>query len=356
MQPMPRGRPAEEVLLQRVMFDAVWRIAWESLARLPHADRADLAQEIVIRAWRSRGRYRSARGSPEQWVRIIAKRMAIDFLRKRSGGVPADVPVTLADDAPEPLDTSSPEETAMWSQLAQLADHVLAKLPEGERRALILHELEGHSFAEIAAMEGISPATAHARHARGMAKLKKATEDGTLDSLLVPIAPLVPEDGDGPRSEPPTQEMRDRAWQRFVDAGGLELPPESEPPPSGTRRRGALRKLVPLLALFLGPGLPAPPDEPPATTVAATAVAPTTPVPPAPTAPAPTPTEPITVAPLPAATAAAMPKPASGSSSTPRARPPGHLDAEHVERGHALGRAGARDWLRGDPTRETASR
>jgi hypothetical protein len=65
-----------------------------------------------------------------------------------------------------------------------------------------------------------------------------------LDAIVVPV-----EGSD----DPPTPKMRDRAWQRFVHAGGLDLPPDSEPPPSGTRRTGRLtklRKLGPLMAIF----------------------------------------------------------------------------------------------------------
>jgi RNA polymerase sigma-70 factor (ECF subfamily) len=323
-EPMP-SRSAEEALLQRVIFDAVWEIAWESLARLSRADRQDLAQEVVIRVWQQRGQYRSARGNPEQWIRTITKRMSIDFRRSRGRFVPDEVPESMASDAP------NPEETVMWSQLAELADHVLAKFPEGERRALILHEIEGKTFEEIAKIEGISKATAHARYMRGMEKLRKAKEDGTLETILVPVAL---EDGDGPRSEPPTQEMRDRAWQRFVDAGGLDLPREREPPPSGPRRRGPLhrvRKLGPLLAVFLGPALPAPRSEPPPVAVVAVAAPLTTSI--AVTS------IPVTVPP--AATTSTAPR----LRPPRRAAPPGQVDREHVTGGAAM-----RDRLR-----ETAS-
>jgi RNA polymerase sigma-70 factor, ECF subfamily len=248
-EPMP-SRRAKEALSQRVIFDAVWALVWKSLARLPPADRDDVAQEVAVRVWRYWGRYRSEKGTPEQWIRTIAKRTALTFLRSRGRFVLDEALVTMASD---PRD---PEERVMWSQLAEFADHVLEGLPKEERRAVILRELEGHTFREIAEMENISPATAHDRHARGMDKLKKAKDEGRLDAL-VPFA------GSDDR---PTQEMLDRAWQRFVDAGGLDLPPDSEPPPSGTRRRGPLtklRKLGPLMVMFLGPGLAEPPGDPP---------------------------------------------------------------------------------------------
>ena len=56
--------------MQRVMFDAVWEIVWDSLARLPLADREDLTQEIIVRLWQKRERYRSEKGSIAVWVRV----------------------------------------------------------------------------------------------------------------------------------------------------------------------------------------------------------------------------------------------------------------------------------------------
>jgi RNA polymerase sigma-70 factor (ECF subfamily) len=307
------------------MFDAVWRIVRGSLVRLSDPDREDLTQEVVIRVWLNRRRYQSERGSPEQWIRTIAKRMAINFGEKR-GFVLDDLPETVASTAPDP------EETLKWSQLARLADQVLAKLPVDERRVLILREIERHTFATIAEMLNISQSTAHARYTRGMDKLKKAKEDGTLGAILVPI---VPED------DPPTPEMRDRAWQRFVDSGALDLPPDSEPPPSGTRRTGRLtklRKLGPLVAIFLGPGLPAPRSEPPAVAFVSQATAPA--------APASIATEPITTA-----TVVTVHKPTTRTTPPRRPRPPGQVQPEH-------GGADARDRFKTEASilGETASR
>lgn len=305
---MPRRGTSEEALFQRLVFETVWAIVWVSLvrSRLSRADRQDLAQEVVVRVWQMRGRYRAEKGSPEAWIRTIALRMVIDVLRKRGQVVPGALPETLATDA------RTPEETLKWSQLAQLADQVLEGLPEGERRVLILREIEGKSFAEIAELLNISKGTAHARHARGMAKLQKANEDGTLDTIVVPVV----DEG----SDPPTREMLDRAWQRFVASGVLDLPPESEPPPSGTRRTGTpgkLRKLGPLMAIFLGPSLPELSGEPPAPVPVVTTA----------TAPATTsiPTEPITTA----AVSTPVPKTATRSGAPRRVQAVGQVQPEH---------------------------
>jgi RNA polymerase sigma-70 factor (ECF subfamily) len=303
--PMPRRGPSQEALFQRLVFDTVWKIIWSILVRFPEAgeERQDLAQEIIIRAWQMRGKYRSEKGSAAAWIRTIAARMVIDFLRKRGRAVPSELPESLADEA------RTPEETVEWSQLAQLADEVVQGLPEGERRVLILHEIEGKSFDEIAKLLRISKATAHARFARGMEKLKKAKEDGTLGAFVVPLV--------ADASAPPTPEMLDRAWKRFVDSGALDLPTDSEPPPSGTRRTvNKLRKLGPLLTLFMGSGLAAPQSEPPATACVTKAVAPAT----------------TSIATQPIATVTVVtsePKPATKTTPPRRPRPAEHFDPDH---------------------------
>jgi Sigma-70, region 4 len=112
----------------------------------------------------------------------------------------------------------------MWSQLAELADHVLAKMPEGERRALVLHEIEGKTFDEIAKIESISKGTAHARYARGVEKLRKAKEDGTLDTILVPVAP---HDGDVRERVPPDGRAQPTHPAAFLARGAPPAPVQS---------------------------------------------------------------------------------------------------------------------------------
>jgi RNA polymerase sigma factor (sigma-70 family) len=283
---------AEERLVQRLLYEAARACAWRALARfhLANADREDLVHDVLVKAWDKRERHDPGRGTLQQWISVIAHRVAIDFLRAQAaarGIILGALPVEAQSEARTPL------ETAMWSQLAQFADQLLAEvLTEDERHAVILREVDLKTFKEIGAMEGCSEPTAHARHERGMAKLRRAVEERKLGARVFPVmgADCLGSD------EPP--EGVERGWQRFLGEVDPPLPPDSEPPPSGTRRVAPsrdgnrppstrppegrlvkLRKLGALLALFIGPGLtpasggPHPGDEHHAPVVAVTLAA-----------------------------------------------------------------------------------
>jgi RNA polymerase sigma factor (sigma-70 family) len=244
--PLPSQSPrclsrAETALVLRRMYDAAWAIAWAALGRfgLNREDRADLASETIWKAWADLEKYAEmGERAREQWLRRIARNAAIDFERanhraKRPKLVLCDPPTDTATDA------QSPEETAMWNERrmlvfspqGQLAYDLLTEVPEAERRVVILRALEEASWDEIAASERCNKSTAEDRYDRGMAKLQAFAQAKEARGPLLLLAGLLASDDAGP---PP--EVVERQWRRFAAQVGLDLGPESEPPPSGTRR------------------------------------------------------------------------------------------------------------------------
>ena len=215
--------------MERRIFDAVFAFAWWRLGRyrMSDADRDDVAQNVVIAAYRRRGTYRPDRGNLEQWLSGILRRQAAIFLGKRGQEAwleddPALVMVT---------DAANPEDSML---LRALAAEVLEYLPPDERRVVLLYELDSKTFEEIAEIEGISVSTAHGRHKRGVAKIQQRMDEQKASGVILLPASLSsalgPEDGDGP---PP--EVVERAWRHVAAELGFDAPPPSAPPPSGTR-------------------------------------------------------------------------------------------------------------------------
>ena len=113
----------------------------------------DIAQEAFIKAYRALPRFRGD-SAFYTWMYRIAVNTAKNHLaaqRRR----PMDVELDLQD--PEQYDlhaklkeTDTPEGVALSDELQETVERAIAALPEDLRTAIILRELEGMSYEEIA--------------------------------------------------------------------------------------------------------------------------------------------------------------------------------------------------------------
>src|SRR5262249_735381 len=122
-----------EALAHRVIFEAVWKRAWRVLTPygFQGADREEVAQNVVVRAWEKRSKFRAGRGSPNAWIGKMTRNAAAGVLRSQARSkevLMSDPPEDVVDEA---LD---PEQTKEWSELAELANHEFSFIPEAERR------------------------------------------------------------------------------------------------------------------------------------------------------------------------------------------------------------------------------
>jgi DNA-directed RNA polymerase specialized sigma24 family protein len=129
---------------------------------LPAADRDDVAQDVALVLFRRWPSYSRERGTPHQWVSGIVA-VELRASARRRGRVLGD----LVRELPEVLVESDVEPTVATQE-------ILAAVPPAERRVIELC-VEGHTYREVAAREGISASTALARHHRGLA-LARRTE------------------------------------------------------------------------------------------------------------------------------------------------------------------------------------
>lgn len=129
-------------------------------------DAADVTQEVFLRLWRALPSFRGE-SALSTWLYRLTDNAAIDLLRrekKRRGTLSLDdddVPALLPAD-PGP----SPQEQAERSETRRQVAEGLARLSEEHRRVLILRELDGLSYQEIAAILRLNPGTVKSRIAR----------------------------------------------------------------------------------------------------------------------------------------------------------------------------------------------
>lgn len=182
--PRPEGDgPADRRLAARVRRGE--RKAFERLVRrylrpvhaliasfLPEpADVEDAAQETFLRALEGIDGY-----DPERpfapWLYQVARNVARAELDARSRRPAADLP----DGGPE-ADAPGPEEELDRAEIRRRVQAAAGRLPERQRMAFRLVDVEGHTASEVAEMTGLAPGTvrSHLHHARR--KLREELSD-----------------------------------------------------------------------------------------------------------------------------------------------------------------------------------
>ncbi|MFN8501669.1 RNA polymerase sigma factor [Kouleothrix sp.] len=131
----------------------------------------DLLQETFLRAFRAIGSLDQP-GMLRSWLFRIAHNQALSALRRRRlvGWLP--LPIGLRSAAPEP------DRHAIAS--AHVAE-ALARVPPQQRAPLLLHLVAGFSYAEVAALLGLSEGTVRMRISRGRAAFRAAYGAGEDD-------------------------------------------------------------------------------------------------------------------------------------------------------------------------------
>jgi RNA polymerase sigma-70 factor (ECF subfamily) len=130
---------------------------------VPHADIEDVVQRTFYEVWRVHDRY-DPQLSLRAWVLSIARKRAIDHLRKRRDVV---VPIEsmreiVGDDGREVADR------LVWADEVRSA---LDKLPDPQRNVIELAYFDGYTQSEIALALDIPLGTVKTRTARGLQRM-----------------------------------------------------------------------------------------------------------------------------------------------------------------------------------------
>jgi RNA polymerase sigma factor (sigma-70 family) len=145
-------------------------------------ERADLAQEVWIRVYRNIKRLQEP-AKFRGWLSRIATNLFYDELRKRkrtTQPISLDAPVKmndgelsweLASEIPSPTDDLATKE--FYDQLQK----AIADLPESFRTTIVLREIQGLAYEEIAEITGVSLGTVKSRIARARLKLQSTLQN-----------------------------------------------------------------------------------------------------------------------------------------------------------------------------------
>jgi RNA polymerase sigma-70 factor, ECF subfamily len=145
-------------------------------ALVGHADDAeDLAQDAFIRAYRGLARF-AGRSLFRTWLYQIATNVARTHRARRSkGSNRGQTPVEPLAERDEP---TSPVSLEAQIVLRDRLDRALAALPAEWREAVVLRDVEGLEYREIAELTGVPIGTVESRIFRGRQRLRAALQPG----------------------------------------------------------------------------------------------------------------------------------------------------------------------------------
>ncbi|HEY6608617.1 MAG TPA: sigma-70 family RNA polymerase sigma factor [Candidatus Limnocylindria bacterium] len=149
---------------------ACYGLAWRLLGDPDQA--ADATQDAFIHAYRAIGSYRG--GIFRSWLLRITANASYDILRRqqRRPSSPLPDPDEGAPELPDPTATD-PHAEAGRAEMYRHLEVALAQLPEDQRTAIVLCDVYGMDYNEVAATTGSALGTVKSRIHRGRLRLRE---------------------------------------------------------------------------------------------------------------------------------------------------------------------------------------
>lgn len=151
---------------------AVYSVCYRMLRDASLAE--DATQDAFIRAWNSIDSFRG--GIVRPWILRIATNRTYDILRAQARRpaqsleaqpFEAEAEWTSQADAVE-----HPESFAARGELSAFLQEALAELPEDQRLAIVLSDVQGYAYDEIAEIMDVAVGTVKSRISRGRSRLR----------------------------------------------------------------------------------------------------------------------------------------------------------------------------------------
>jgi RNA polymerase sigma-70 factor (ECF subfamily) len=174
------GDPPLDVLLQRVARgdQAAFESVYDQLAgpvyglvRMVLRDSAqseEVAQEVLLEAWRTASRFDPARGGAAAWVLTIAHRRAVDRVRSEAAATERERRSAAAG----PTWPDDVAESVAASLEAERVRRCLGGLTQLQRESITLAYYQGYTYPQVAASLGVALGTVKARIRDGLARLR----------------------------------------------------------------------------------------------------------------------------------------------------------------------------------------
>ena len=148
----------------------VYRLSYSLTGNAADAD--DLAQDAFINIIKGIGNFKG-RSSLTSWIYVVVLNTFRDSKRRaaRRPTTSLEAQPGGADQQPTPIWEQG--DTLLQKELAQVLQHALVQVPIDFREVVVLYDVLGHSYEEIARMLGLPMGTVKSRLHRGRAFMRE---------------------------------------------------------------------------------------------------------------------------------------------------------------------------------------
>jgi RNA polymerase sigma-70 factor (ECF subfamily) len=153
----------------------VYNLAFYKLGN--HEDAQDLTQECFFRIYKTLEKYNGRKAAFSTWIYIICRNLIYDFQKSRKNK--KEVPFYFSADAAEPeaykiADYSNePSEIMIRKERVEKIRELIWTLPENQREIIVMRDINGLSYIEIAKILDIKPGVLKKQIYTARQKLKK---------------------------------------------------------------------------------------------------------------------------------------------------------------------------------------
>ena len=164
---------------------AVYSVCYRMLRDASLAE--DATQDAFIRAWNSIDSFRG--GIVRPWILRIATNRTYDILRAQARrpaqSLEAQPFESEADWTSQTDAVEHPESFAARGELSTFLHGALAELPEDQRLAIVLSDVQGYAYDEIAEIMDVAVGTVKSRISRGRSRLRTVLQGTPMGMELV---------------------------------------------------------------------------------------------------------------------------------------------------------------------------
>ncbi len=169
-----RGDPDAFEQLITPLEKMIWRVCWHYTGDRETA--SDCGQDAMLKIWRGLENYRGECAF-ETWVYRIAANCCMDYLRKKKRDRSESIEPLREQGFDPPDPKAGTEEQAVEKEERQRLREGIARLPEEQRDALVMTQLEGIPYETAAERLGVSEGTVKSRVNRAKEKLREWLSD-----------------------------------------------------------------------------------------------------------------------------------------------------------------------------------